>query len=85
MVLPRKHIKLSESLIGVAAFILDQNLNNPISIDDLWDELRVYMQDGRFPRMHSIDDLVLAIDILYALGFVDGDLQGKVKLCDSYR
>ena len=35
MILPSKHIRLSESLLGLGAVLLDF-LNAPMTIDELW-------------------------------------------------
>ncbi len=38
MILPKKHIKLSESLFALGAVVLEQ-IDNPKTIDEIWDNI----------------------------------------------
>ncbi len=37
MIMPKKHISLSESFIGLGAFVL-QTLSSPLTIDSCWEK-----------------------------------------------
>lgn len=80
MVLPDKHIRFSESLLGLGALVLE-SLNVPKNIDALWDELRSRMGDNEFPARHSFDNLVLAVDILFAVGAITLNRSGRLVRC----
>lgn len=66
MILPTKHIPTGHSLLGVGAIVLAA-LERPRTITALWEQLRSVPEVGTFAR------LVLALDLLYALGAVDLD------------
>lgn len=66
MILPTKHIPTGHSLLGVGAIILGA-LERPRTVSSLWDHLRGRPEVGTFSR------LVLAVDLLYALGAVELD------------
>lgn len=80
MLLPDKHISFAESLLGFGTFILE-NLRIPQDIDALW---RLFEKSrGRdYPAYHSFDNLVLTVDILYTIGAIHMDSNGKlVRQC----
>lgn len=81
MLLPDKHIKLSESILGLGSFVL-QNLTFPKQIDLLWKDLQKGYTSKDFPSYHSFENLVLAIDFLYSIGVIEVNRQGKIKKCD---
>lgn len=64
MILPTKHIPTRHSFLGVGAMVLHA-LDRPKTVTALWDHLRVHAEVGTFAR------LVLAVDLLYAVGAVD--------------
>jgi hypothetical protein len=80
MVLPDKHIRFSESLLGLGALVLE-SLDVPKSIDALWNELHPQMESGAFPARHTFDNLVLAADLLYAVGTVTLNRNGRLVRC----
>lgn len=67
MLLPNKHIRFSESLIGLGGFVLEK-LTKPSTIDELWGEFCKARKSGEYPAQHSFENLVLAVDTLYAIG-----------------
>ena len=69
MILPDKHISLSESLLGLGTFILE-HLISPKNIDFLWHEFEKNRSKG-YPAYHSFDNLVLATNMLYALNMIE--------------
>ena len=82
MILPDKHIKLSESLIGLGSYVLDK-LNKPKTIDQLWQSVRLSHKTGEYPASHSFENLVLTLDTLYTLNIIDGNDEGKLFICVS--
>ncbi len=82
MLMPDKHIKFSESLLGLGSFVLE-SLSHPQTIDELWEKFCKARKNGLFPAHHSFENLVLAVDTLYAIGAVtEIDLSGVLQLCD---
>jgi hypothetical protein len=71
VILPTKHLPLERTLLAAGAQLLGQ-LSRPVTISGLWDRVR---QDVAFP---SFDHLVLALDVLFALGMVDLE-DGRLK------
>ncbi len=81
MILPTKHIALSESIIGLAGYLLTFLKDGSYSIDMVWDHLANPKDDiGACFVRHSIDNVVLAIDFLYMIGSIDVDGDGRIFL-----
>lgn len=71
MILPAKHIKLSESLIGIGAFILEV-LKKPMTLEESWKEFnKKYMDTGIIKKKFNIDVYIDAIMLLYMMGALD--------------
>ena len=82
MLMPDKHIKFSESLFGLGGFVLE-NLSGPQTIDDLWEEFCRARNREAYPSPHSFENLVLAVDVLFAIGAIaEIDQSGVLRLCD---
>lgn len=64
MILPTKHISEKEALIGLGATMLAQ-LTSPITVSDLWDQLKRDSSIGTFERF------ALTADFLYLIGAID--------------
>lgn len=69
MVLPDKHIGFSESLLGLGSFVLD-TLSSPKNIDALWQDLKTSQTIDNMFTSHNFENLVLSVDILFAIGLV---------------
>ena len=69
MILPSKHLKKCESLIGLASIILDQ-INKTISLEDLWAKFEKINNTDKCPTYHSFDNFILSIDLLFLLNKV---------------
>jgi len=76
MLLPDKHIGFAESLVGLGSFIL-QNLAVPQDIDALWRAFEK-VRGTDYPAYHSFDNMVLAVDMLYAINAIGMDQSGKL-------
>lgn len=79
--MPDKHIKFGESLLGLGSQVLTL-LSKPKTIDELWYSFQSLMKNNEFPSNHTFEHLVLAIDVLYAIGFVmETETPGVLKKC----
>jgi hypothetical protein len=76
MLLPDKHIGFAESLIGLGSFVLE-NLASPRDVDALW-KCFEKVRGHEFPAFHSFDNLVLTVDMLFAIGAVELRDDGKL-------
>jgi hypothetical protein len=76
MILPTKHLPVEASLLGVGAKILAA-LEQPRSVNDLWEMLRVVEGIGSFDRFCS------ALTFLYTLGLVDRTRDQLVRVSSS--
>lgn len=79
MLMPKKHIRLSESIIGLAGFLLPY-LTEKRTIDYLWKEVKNANTTQTLPAKHSFDNLVLAIDFLFMIGAIICDKEGGLQL-----
>ncbi|MGE3407555.1 MAG: ABC-three component system middle component 6 [Pirellulales bacterium] len=80
MILPNKHIRLSESLLGVGAFVLS-HCTKPRTVDSLWYALGEAYDSGQFPAYHTFDNLLLSIAFLYSIGAIEMIDDGRVQRC----
>lgn len=64
MILPTKHIPLGNSLLGLGARVVG-HLDRPRTLTAVWEGVRENSEIETFPR------LVLALDLLFALGVVE--------------
>jgi len=64
MILPTKHIKLSNSLLSVGAILL-KYINETRTVTSLWNEAR------NLPEIKTFDRFTLGLDFLFMLGIVD--------------
>lgn len=72
VLLPDEQIPLSHSLLGVGALVLRELEEGGMSLTSLWHRLQ------ENPAVGSLARLVLALDLLFAIGavdLVDGDVQ----------
>lgn len=78
MIMPKKHITLSESFIGFGAIILEI-LTSPMTLDDCWRKIqKQYVQKGLISAKHSFDSFILTLDLLFTLNTVDINEKGEV-------
>jgi hypothetical protein len=84
MLMPDKHIRWSESLLGLSVYVLEQ-LAQARTVDQVWECLQTDIQNGRYPASHSFENLVLSLDALYAIGAIDAsqlESAGVLRRCD---
>jgi hypothetical protein len=78
--LPEKHVRTSECLLGLGALVLASIATAPKSLDTLWDDLKQLAPVKR--RVHgsmTFDSLVLAVDFLFAVGAVRLNDEGLLE------
>ena len=78
MILPTKHIRISESLFGLGAYLLSYMKDGPQSVDQLW--FKVSKQNGAKKAFayHGFDNVVLALNYLFIIGAININTEGKI-------
>ncbi|MDD5567672.1 MAG: hypothetical protein PHY88_00460 [Candidatus Omnitrophica bacterium] len=64
MILPDKHIKLSNSILNVGALLL-KYIGEGKTVSSLWDESR------RSPEIKTFDKFSLGCDLLFIFGLIE--------------
>ena len=64
MILPTKHIRLSNSLLNLGSIMLEY-LKEPKTVTFLWNETR------SLPEIRTYDRFTLCLDLLFILGIID--------------
>lgn len=77
MLSPQKHIRLSESLLGLGANILNI-LSRPQTPEQIYEKLK----NLNMFISHDFEHIILALDFLYACGAIELNEQGKVIKCN---
>jgi hypothetical protein len=76
MLSPQKHIKLSESLLGLGANILDL-LSRQLTPEQIFSKL----DKSDLLTSHDFEHIILTLDFLYACGAIEINEQGKIIKC----
>lgn len=79
MILPTKHIRISESLIGLGGYLL-KLLHEPMTIDNLWLKFSKH-NNHQFPAYHNFDNVVLSLNLLFIMGIIEINENGE--LCNA--
>lgn len=80
MLLPDKHIRMSESLLGLGAFLIGL-LRQPQTVDTIWLEYRKARESGIYPAHHTFENVVLALDVLFAIKAINVADNGFIEKC----
>jgi hypothetical protein len=64
MILPTKHLKLSNSLLSAGATLL-KNIESPKTVTLLWNETK------NLPEIRTFERFTLGLDLLFIMGIVD--------------
>ena len=81
MILPTKHTNLSESILGLSGYLLTFLKQRPYSVDELWNELENHSAlDYSLYKNHTFDNVIFAIDLLFMIGAVNMNGNGKICL-----
>lgn len=73
MIIPSKHLKESEALIGVGSTLLSQ-LSSDRSLSELWENVKGVSNIGNFERF------VLGLDLLFVLGLIELKADRVIKV-----
>ncbi len=73
--LPHKHVQFSESTLAIAGRIR-QLVAEPRSVDELWSLISHKAED--WPRTPSFTQVVLAVDVLFAIKQIAVTPDGRV-------
>ena len=79
-ILPEKHVRTSESLLGLGAVVLSSLHGGAKNLDTLWADIKEL--DSVKRRVHgsvTLDRVVLAIDFLFAVGAVKVNREGLLE------
>ncbi|AWY01249.1 hypothetical protein A8139_15760 [Marinomonas primoryensis] len=76
MLRPQKHIRLSESILGLGANILNLLLR-PLTPEQIYEKLN----NLNLLISHDFEHIILALDFLYACGVIELNEQGKIVKC----
>ncbi len=80
MLLPDKHVKIGESILGLAALVV-ANLEEPLPFDNLMADLTPKFETPEWPAYHNTETVSLALCFLYSAGLVDVTPEGEVYRC----
>lgn len=78
MILPSKHIKISESFVGLGGVLLSLLQNEPCSIDYLWNKYNEINNTSKCPAYHNFDNVIKAINLLFMVGAIDTNNRGEI-------
>nr|WP_304220270.1 ABC-three component system middle component 6 [Fredinandcohnia onubensis] len=82
MILPQKHIKLSESIFAMGAIILSLLDNQKsIGIDELWETLKRKNHNEKIIDNYSFDKFIISLDYLFTIGTIDTNENGGLIKC----
>lgn len=78
MILPSKHIRISESLVGLGAYLLKYLKDGPQSVDQLWFKVGKQNDTKKAFSYHGFDNVVLALNYLYIIGAIEINNEGQI-------
>lgn len=80
MILPTKHTKMEQSLIGFGSYIL-QIIDDSSTVDSLWNEYLRDYNSKQYYAKHSFDNLLLTLVFLYSINAIE-EKNGVIKKCN---
>ena len=81
MLLPDKHIRISESVLGIAGLVL-QSLKTSKSFDQLVAKISKDQSEQSWPGGYSVESIALALCFLHSIEAVDVTNNGDLVKCD---
>ncbi len=72
MILPNKHLKLSNSILNIGAVLLE-DLNYKQTVTLLWDKARIQ------PEILTFERFTLGLDLLFTLGLINFSVEGLIE------
>lgn len=82
VLLPDKHLRLSESVLGLAGLVFSF-VGNPTTFDALWNRIQVQLETSEWPASHGVENFALAICFLYTTGVLDVKQSGEIYRIDG--
>ena len=81
MILPSKTITPERSLIAIGSLVLELLRKSPLTVTSVWTEFHT---DESFPQPNptSFEWFVLSLDMLYALGAIELEPNGVLRLVE---
>lgn len=80
MIMPTKHTRFSESLLGFGAYLI-KKIDSIRTVDSLWEEYQNDFSKNKFPTKHSFDNLLLTLVFLNSIGIIE-EKDGNVIRCN---
>jgi hypothetical protein len=80
VLLPDKHLRLSESVLGLAGLVLS-HVAKPTPFDSVWKQIEAQLDTREWPAVHGVENFVLALCFLYAIGAIDVSPAGELFRC----
>nr|VFK60045.1 MAG: hypothetical protein BECKTUN1418F_GA0071002_11973 [Candidatus Kentron sp. TUN]VFK69351.1 MAG: hypothetical protein BECKTUN1418E_GA0071001_11943 [Candidatus Kentron sp. TUN] len=77
--LPHKHVRFGDSIIALAGRIRSI-LAEPRTIDELWSDIT--RSSAPWPAKPSFTHLVLAVDVLFAIGQIEATPGERIRRVD---
>lgn len=81
VLLPDKHLRISESLLGLAGLVVSK-MEKPTPFDTLWKKVRDQLNSPTWPATHGVENFVLALCFLHLIGTIDVSPNGELFRCD---
>lgn len=78
MILPSKHIRISESLLGLGAYLMKYLNDGPQTVDQLWFKVSKQNNTKKAFSYHGFDNVVLSLNYLYIIGAIDINIEGLI-------
>lgn len=76
--MPKKHISLSESYLGLGAYVLEV-LSKPMTVDECWNKvLKKYINKNKISKKHSFNSFILTLDFLFCINAIDLNQEGEL-------
>lgn len=79
MVIPSKHLKICDSLVGIGTLVIDA-LDSPRSFAAVCTEVSLHTSLVDVPKEQAIERILLAVDFLFCVGIVELRKE-KLTLC----
>lgn len=79
MIFPEKHIKNSESLIGIGSIIIEQIKKKPKNIDELWVNIEK-LKGKKYSSTLSFDTFILSVDFLFIINAIKLNTKGEFEI-----
>lgn len=80
MILPGKHLRLEESVLGLGSIVLTE-LKTSMSFDDLWREYSLRLEQRGLGAAVDVGLFVLAVDWLFMIGAIELTPDMQLRQC----